>query len=101
MWSSGKDLFGDEDFIFQDNNASCHRAKLIQSRMTTNKINRMNWPDRKVMEKDSKNPQQKRHYSNVSSSSLVIQYFERRDAETCEFHARKTRIGYQEQKLPN
>lgn len=44
MLRSGKDLFGEESFQFQDDNAPCHRAKLVKSWMETNGIIRLDWP---------------------------------------------------------
>lgn len=30
MLPTAKDSLGDDDFIFQDDNASCHRSKIVQ-----------------------------------------------------------------------
>uniref|UniRef100_A0A672T8Q8 Tc1-like transposase DDE domain-containing protein n=1 Tax=Sinocyclocheilus grahami TaxID=75366 RepID=A0A672T8Q8_SINGR len=36
--------FGDNDVIFQDDNASCHRAKSVEAFLQERDINSMTWP---------------------------------------------------------
>ncbi|GFT75155.1 transposable element Tcb1 transposase [Trichonephila clavipes] len=38
-----RDLFGNQSWIFQDNNAPCHRAKVVQKWLKDHTVNRMNW----------------------------------------------------------
>ena len=44
MLPSARSLFSDDDWIFQDDNAPCHRAKKVQQWYRTHKIERMDWP---------------------------------------------------------
>ena len=44
MLSSARSLFSDDDWIFQDDNAPCHRAKKEQHWYGTHKVERMDWP---------------------------------------------------------
>ena len=44
MLPSARSLFSDDDWIFQDNNAPCHRAKKVQHWYGTQKVERMDWP---------------------------------------------------------
>ncbi|GFW24285.1 transposable element Tcb1 transposase [Trichonephila clavipes] len=39
-----RDLFGNQSWIFQDDNAPCHRAKVVQKWLKNHTVNRMNWP---------------------------------------------------------
>ncbi|GFU75383.1 transposable element Tcb1 transposase [Trichonephila clavipes] len=39
-----RDLFGNQSWIFQDNNVPCHRAKVVQKWLKVHTVNRMNWP---------------------------------------------------------
>ncbi|GFV42352.1 transposable element Tcb1 transposase [Trichonephila clavipes] len=39
-----RDLFGNQSCIFQDDNARCHRAKVVQKWLKDHTVNRMNWP---------------------------------------------------------
>ncbi|GFY05599.1 uncharacterized protein TNCV_4402661 [Trichonephila clavipes] len=39
-----RDLFGNQSWIFQDDNAPCHRAKVVQKGLKDHTVNRMNWP---------------------------------------------------------
>ncbi|GFV14389.1 DUF4817 domain-containing protein [Trichonephila clavipes] len=41
---TARDLFGNQSWIFQDDNAPCHRAKVVQKWLTDHTVNRMNWP---------------------------------------------------------
>ncbi|GFX07289.1 transposable element Tcb1 transposase [Trichonephila clavipes] len=36
--------FGNQSWIFQDDNAPCHRAKVVQKWLKVHTVNRMNWP---------------------------------------------------------
>ncbi|GFU68442.1 transposable element Tcb1 transposase [Trichonephila clavipes] len=38
---TARNLFGNQSWIFQDDNTPCHRAKVVQKWLT---VNRMNWP---------------------------------------------------------
>ncbi|GFY30956.1 transposable element Tcb1 transposase [Trichonephila clavipes] len=38
------DLWGNHSWIFQDDNAPCHRAKVVQKWLEDHTVNRMNWP---------------------------------------------------------
>ena len=44
MLPSARSLFSDDDWIFQDDNAPCHRAKKVQHWYGTHKVERMDWP---------------------------------------------------------
>ena len=44
MLPSARSLFSDDDWIFQDDNAPCHRAKKVQHWYETHKVERMDWP---------------------------------------------------------
>ncbi|GFV37067.1 hypothetical protein TNCV_2382141 [Trichonephila clavipes] len=37
-----RDLFGNQSWIFQDDNAPCHRAKVVQKWLKDHTVNRMN-----------------------------------------------------------
>ncbi len=37
-------MFGDDDIIFQDDNASCHRAKTVKTFLEERHIRSMSWP---------------------------------------------------------
>ncbi|GFV09315.1 uncharacterized protein TNCV_4468021 [Trichonephila clavipes] len=39
-----RDLFGNQSWNFQDDNAPCYRAKVVQKRLKDHTVNRMNWP---------------------------------------------------------
>ena len=39
-----RNLFPDENCIFQHDNAPCHRAKLVKRWMQSNGVVQMNWP---------------------------------------------------------
>ncbi|GFT38291.1 transposable element Tcb1 transposase [Trichonephila clavipes] len=41
---TARDLLGNKSWIFQDDNAPCHRAKVVQKRLEDHSVNRMNWP---------------------------------------------------------
>ncbi|GFX91882.1 transposable element Tcb1 transposase [Trichonephila clavipes] len=41
---TARDLFGNQSWIFQDHNASCHRAKEVQKWLKAQTVNKMNWP---------------------------------------------------------
>ena len=41
---SARSLFSDNDWIFQDDNAPCHRAKKVQHWYRTHRVKRMDWP---------------------------------------------------------
>ncbi|GFX29536.1 transposable element Tcb1 transposase [Trichonephila clavipes] len=41
---TARDLFGNQSWIFQDDNAPCHRAKVVQKWLKYHTVNRMNWP---------------------------------------------------------
>ncbi|GFV20375.1 transposable element Tcb1 transposase [Trichonephila clavipes] len=41
---TARDLFGNQSWIFQDDNAPCHRAKVVQKWLKVHTVNRMNWP---------------------------------------------------------
>ncbi|GFV31711.1 transposable element Tcb1 transposase [Trichonephila clavipes] len=41
---TARDLFGNQSWIFQDDNALCHRAKVVQKWLKDHTVNRMNWP---------------------------------------------------------
>ncbi|GFW47875.1 transposable element Tcb1 transposase [Trichonephila clavipes] len=41
---TARDLFGNQSWIFQDDNAPCHRAKVLQKWLKDHTVNRMNWP---------------------------------------------------------
>ncbi|GFX89618.1 transposable element Tcb1 transposase [Trichonephila clavipes] len=38
-------LLGNQSWIFQDDNALCHRAKVVQKWLEDHTVNRMNWPE--------------------------------------------------------
>ncbi|GFU83615.1 transposable element Tcb1 transposase [Trichonephila clavipes] len=40
---TARDLFGNQSGIFQDDNAPCHRAKVVQKWLKKHTANRMNW----------------------------------------------------------
>lgn len=42
--ASAENLFGDEHFVLQDDNASCHRSKPIVSWLQEKQISHMKWP---------------------------------------------------------
>ncbi|GFW22997.1 transposable element Tcb1 transposase [Trichonephila clavipes] len=41
---TARDLFGNQSWIFQDDNTPCHRAKVVQKWLKDHTVNRMNWP---------------------------------------------------------
>ncbi|GFV89321.1 transposable element Tcb1 transposase [Trichonephila clavipes] len=41
---TAKDLLGNQSWIFQDDNAPEHRAKVVQKWLEDHTVNRMNWP---------------------------------------------------------
>ncbi|GFS76640.1 transposable element Tcb1 transposase [Trichonephila clavipes] len=41
---TARDLLGNQSWIFQDDNAPCYRAKLVQNWLEDHTVNRMNWP---------------------------------------------------------
>ncbi|GFW38289.1 transposable element Tcb1 transposase [Trichonephila clavipes] len=41
---TARDLLGNQSWIFQDDNAPCHRTKVVQKRLEDHIVNRMNWP---------------------------------------------------------
>ncbi|GFV98868.1 transposable element Tcb1 transposase [Trichonephila clavipes] len=41
---TARDLFGNQSWIFQDDNAPCHRAKVVQKWLKDHTVNRMDWP---------------------------------------------------------
>ncbi|GFV98526.1 transposable element Tcb1 transposase [Trichonephila clavipes] len=41
---TARDLLGNQSWIFQDDNAPCHRAKVVQKWLKDRTMNRMNWP---------------------------------------------------------
>ncbi|GFV76997.1 uncharacterized protein TNCV_690671 [Trichonephila clavipes] len=40
---TARDLFGNQSWIFQDDNAPCHRTKVVQKWLKDHTVNRMNW----------------------------------------------------------
>ncbi|GFX83117.1 transposable element Tcb1 transposase [Trichonephila clavipes] len=44
LLSIARDLFGNQSRIFQDDNAPCHRTKVVQKWLKEHAVNRMNWP---------------------------------------------------------
>lgn len=44
LLASARSLFPDENWIFQDDNAPCHRAKLVKRWTQSHKVAQMNWP---------------------------------------------------------
>ncbi|GFU39926.1 transposable element Tcb2 transposase [Trichonephila clavipes] len=44
MLPTARDLLGNQSCIFQDDNAPCHRAKVVQKWLEDHTVNRMNWP---------------------------------------------------------
>ncbi|GFV63372.1 transposable element Tcb1 transposase [Trichonephila clavipes] len=40
---TARDLLGKQSWIFQDDNAPCHRAKVVQKWLENHTVNRMNW----------------------------------------------------------
>ncbi|GFY21791.1 hypothetical protein TNCV_1169351 [Trichonephila clavipes] len=44
LLATARDLLGNQSWIFQDNNAPCHRAKVVQKCLENHNVNRMNWP---------------------------------------------------------
>ena len=44
LLASARSLFPDECWIFQDDNAPCHRAKLVKRWMQSHGVAQMNWP---------------------------------------------------------
>ncbi|GFT41404.1 hypothetical protein TNCV_3890231 [Trichonephila clavipes] len=45
---TAKDLSGNQSWIFQDGNAPCHRANVVQKWLKDYTANRMNWPGQRV-----------------------------------------------------
>ncbi|GFY29882.1 transposable element Tcb1 transposase [Trichonephila clavipes] len=41
---TARDLLGNHSWIFQDDNAPCHRGKVVQKWLEDHTVNRMNWP---------------------------------------------------------
>ncbi|GFT58852.1 transposable element Tcb1 transposase [Trichonephila clavipes] len=41
---TARDLLGNQSWIFQDDNAPCHRAKVVQKWLEDHTVNRNNWP---------------------------------------------------------
>ncbi|GFV31162.1 transposable element Tcb2 transposase [Trichonephila clavipes] len=41
---TARDLFGNQSWIFQDDNAPCHRAKVVQKWLKDHTVDRKNWP---------------------------------------------------------
>ncbi|GFU68984.1 transposable element Tcb1 transposase [Trichonephila clavipes] len=41
---TARDLLGNQPWIFQDDNAPWHRAKVVQKWLEDHTVNRMNWP---------------------------------------------------------
>ncbi|GFX13420.1 transposable element Tcb1 transposase [Trichonephila clavipes] len=41
---TARNLLGNQSWIFQDDNAPCHRAKVVQKWLEDHTVNRMNWP---------------------------------------------------------
>ncbi|GFU82362.1 transposable element Tcb1 transposase, partial [Trichonephila clavipes] len=41
---TARDLFGIQSWIFLEDNAPCHRAKVVQKWLKDHTVNRMNWP---------------------------------------------------------
>ncbi|GFX72428.1 transposable element Tcb1 transposase [Trichonephila clavipes] len=41
---TARDLFGNQSWIFQDDNAPCHREKVVQKWLKDHTVNRLNWP---------------------------------------------------------
>ncbi|GFV32853.1 transposable element Tcb1 transposase [Trichonephila clavipes] len=41
---TARDLFGNQSWIFKDDNAPCHRAKVVQKWLKDHTVNIMNWP---------------------------------------------------------
>ncbi|GFW16900.1 transposable element Tcb1 transposase [Trichonephila clavipes] len=41
---TARDLFGNQSWIFQNDNAPCHHAKVVQKWLKDHTVNRMNWP---------------------------------------------------------
>ncbi|GFV69925.1 uncharacterized protein TNCV_1982921 [Trichonephila clavipes] len=39
-----RDLLGNQSWIFKDDNAPCHRTKVVQKWLEDLTVNRMNWP---------------------------------------------------------
>ena len=39
-------FFGEGNWIFQDDNAPCHRAKLVKKWVQTHRVHQMDWPAR-------------------------------------------------------
>ena len=44
LLASARSLFPDEYWIFQDDNAPCHRAKLVKRWIQSHKVAQINWP---------------------------------------------------------
>ena len=44
LLASARSLFPDEYWMFQDDNAPCHRAKLVKRWMQSHRVVQMNWP---------------------------------------------------------
>ncbi|GFU87694.1 transposable element Tcb1 transposase [Trichonephila clavipes] len=42
---TARDHFGNQSWIFQDNTAPCHRAKVVQKWLKDHTVNRMNCPE--------------------------------------------------------
>ncbi|GFY31350.1 transposable element Tcb1 transposase [Trichonephila clavipes] len=41
---TARDLLGNQSWIFQDDTAPCHRAKVVQKWLEDHTVNRVNWP---------------------------------------------------------
>ncbi|GFW19227.1 uncharacterized protein TNCV_255541 [Trichonephila clavipes] len=42
---TARDLFGNQSWIFKDDNAPCHHAKVVQKWLKDHTVNIMNWPE--------------------------------------------------------
>ncbi|GFU71653.1 transposable element Tcb1 transposase [Trichonephila clavipes] len=45
---TARDLFENQSWIFQDDNAPCHRAKVVQKWLKDHTVNRTNWPGQPI-----------------------------------------------------
>ena len=45
LLSTARDLFRNQSWIFQDDNVSCHHAKVAQKWFKDHTVSRMDWPE--------------------------------------------------------
>ncbi|GFY31398.1 transposable element Tcb1 transposase [Trichonephila clavipes] len=100
---TARDFLGNQSRIFQDDNAPCHRAKVVQKWLEDHTVNRMNWPgqspDRNPIESlwfrmgyeiSKKKPSNNHELIYISFNIFLQPYCHERSAfEIGAFHAKK------------